>query len=112
MLPEDTIININTASETVLLASVAGLDTADARRLIQTRENKPFRELSDAQEVLPGIERVMLAERFGVQSRFFEIRGQLRLDSAIISERSLVLRQGLEISVLWRERFSAAASTP
>jgi general secretion pathway protein K len=109
VLPEDTIVNVNTASETVLLAALPGLDAAGARSLIQARESKPFRTLSEAQAVLPGIDRVMIQERFGVQSQFFEIRGQLRLDTAVISERSLVQRQGLEIKVLWRERFSATA---
>jgi general secretion pathway protein K len=110
VLPDDnTLINVNTASETVLLAAIPGLDAAGARSLIQARESKPFRTLSEAQAVLPGIDRVMVQDRFGVQSQFFEIRGQLRLDSAVISERSLVKREGLEIKVIWRERFSSAA---
>lgn len=109
VLPQDTTVNLNTASETVLMASLPGLDLAGARSLIQARERKPFRELAEAQAVLPGIDRVMVAERFGVQSQFFEVRGQLRLDQSVLAERSLVQRQGLEIRVLWRERYSVDA---
>jgi general secretion pathway protein K len=109
VLPADTTVNLNTASETVLVASLPGLDLTGARSLIQARERQPFRDLSDAQAVLPGIDRVMVADRFGVQSQFFEIRGQLRLDQSVVAERSLVQRQGLEIRVLWRERYSAQA---
>ena len=109
VLPQDTTINLNTASETVLLAALPGLDLSGARSLIQARERQPFRTLSDAQAVLPGIDRVMVAERFGVQSQFFEVRGQLRLDQSLVAERSLVQRQGLDIRVIWRERYSATA---
>lgn len=109
VLPQATTVNLNTASETVLLASLPGLDVAGARSLIQARERKPFRALSDAQAVLPGIDRVMVADRFGVQSQFFEVRGQLRLDQSLLAERSLVRRQGLDIQVIWRERYSVAA---
>lgn len=109
VLPGETKINVNTASETVLMASLPGLDLAGARSLIQARERQPFRQLSDAHVVLPGIDRVMSDDRFDVRSDFFEVRGQLRLDQSVVAERSLVQRQGLEIRVLWRERYSATA---
>ena len=51
----------------------------------------------------------MGSDRFDVRSDFFEVRGQLRLDHSVVAERSLVQRQGLEIRVLWRERYSALA---
>lgn len=109
VLPTETRINVNTAPETVLMASLPGLDTAGARSLIQARERKPFRDLAEAQAVLPGIDRVMVSDRFDVRSEYFEIRGQLRLDQSVVVERSLVHRRGLDIRVLWRERLSAQA---
>lgn len=112
VLPGKTKINVNTASQTVLMASLPGLDVAGARSLIQARERQPFRQLSDAHAVLPGIDRVMSDDRFDVRSDFFEVRGQLRLGQSVVAERSLVQRQGLDIRVLWRERYSATAPSP
>ena len=40
----------------------------------------------------------------GVASRFFEVRGRLRLDQLVIEERSLLQREGLDVKTLQRER--------
>ena len=37
-------------------------------------------------------------------SRFFEVRGRLRLDQTIIQERSVLQRDGLNVRTLWRDR--------
>jgi len=37
-------------------------------------------------------------------SSFFEIRGRLRLGETVVSERSLVQRNGMNVVTLWRER--------
>jgi general secretion pathway protein K len=42
----------------------------------------------------------------GARSRFFEIRGRLRLDDVVIEERSVVVRSGLSVRVVWRERIA------
>jgi general secretion pathway protein K len=39
-----------------------------------------------------------------VASRFFEVRGRLRLDQMVLEERSVLQRDGLDVKVLWRER--------
>jgi general secretion pathway protein K len=39
-----------------------------------------------------------------VASRFFEVQGQLRLDQTTVEERSLLQRDGLSVTTLWRER--------
>ena len=39
-----------------------------------------------------------------VASRFFEVRGQLRLEDLTVYERSLVQRDGLSVRTLWRVR--------
>ena len=41
-----------------------------------------------------------------MRSRFFEVRGRLRLDDTVIEERSLVVRNALNVRVLWRERMA------
>jgi general secretion pathway protein K len=43
----------------------------------------------------------------GTRSRFFEVRGRLRLDAHVVEERSLVVRNNLNVQVLWRERTAA-----
>ena len=40
----------------------------------------------------------------GTRSRFFEVRGRLRLDTTTVEERSVVQRRGSQVVVLWRQR--------
>ena len=37
-------------------------------------------------------------------SSYFEVRGRLRLGDAMVDERSLVRKQGIDVTTLWRER--------
>jgi general secretion pathway protein K len=39
-----------------------------------------------------------------VRTRFFEVTVRLRLDNRTTQERSLVVRTGLKMGVIWRER--------
>jgi general secretion pathway protein K len=39
-----------------------------------------------------------------VASRFFEITGQIRLDSSLLVEKTTVQREGMDVRLLWRER--------
>lgn len=106
VLPTRTTLNINTASRQALAASIPGLDMARAQQLISERERSPFKSLNDA-EVMVGDETVQLSDlHHGARSRFFEIRGRLRLDDVVIEERSLVVRSGLSVRVVWRERIA------
>jgi general secretion pathway protein K len=106
VLPTRTTLNINTASRQALAASIPGLDMARAQQLISERERSPFKSLNDA-EVMVGDEKVQLSDlHHGARSRFFEIRGRLRLDDVVIEERSLVVRSGLSVRVVWRERIA------
>lgn len=104
VLPTRTPLNINTASRQALAASVPGLDMARAQQLISERERHPFKTLADAEALVPA-DTVQLSDlHHGTRSRFFEIRGRLRLDDVVIEERSLVVRTGLNVRVVWRER--------
>ena len=44
------------------------------------------------------------ADDHAIASRYFEVRGRLRLGATMVDERSLVSRQGTIITTLWRER--------
>ena len=65
---------------------------ADAARLVQLRQQAPFKTLEDAKKNLPPAT-VLNARQVGVGSQFFEVRGQLRLGDRVLQERSLVQRR-------------------
>lgn len=108
ILPTATSVNVNTASAEVIWASIDGLDWAQANQFVQAREASPLRTQSEAIKRL-GITLDKQLLTLGVESSFFEIRGRLRLGDALLSERSVVRRQGpnkMDVATLWRERSS------
>ncbi len=103
-LPERTPVNLNTASAEVLFASVPGLDLAQAQRLVRARANQPWRTLEEVRQALGTQSGNLQEERHSVASRFFEITGQIRLDSSLLVEKTTVQREGMDVRLLWRER--------
>lgn len=106
VLPERTTLNINTASPQALVASMPRLDMVQAQNLVTERERNPFKTLADASRVLPALSGQLSEAQHGTRSRFFEVRGRLRLDDAVVEERSLVVRNNLDVRVSWRERIA------
>ena len=103
LLPARTPVNLNTASREVIAAAIAGVELGDAERLVQVRQRTPFKNLDEAKANLPAS--VVLSDRqVAVASRYFEVRGQLRLDDRVLQERSLVERRNPEIVTVQRER--------
>ena len=43
-------------------------------------------------------------KRHSLNTRYFQITGQLRLDGVTLLERSLVAREGIVSKTVWRER--------
>ena len=108
ILPKRTLINLNTAPTEVIYASIDTLDLAGARQFVTARATSQFRTVGDAKKLLGSRSEEVADDRFGVTSDFFEVRGRLRLDQAMVLERSLVQREGRdEVKTLWRERFAA-----
>lgn len=106
LLPMRTPVNLNTASAEVIYASVDGLSMSDAQRLVTARERSPFRTINDARQAV-NASQATFAEgqvNVGVASRFFEVRSRLRLDQLVVEEHSVLMRDGLEVRVLQRER--------
>ena len=103
ILPERTAVNLNTASALVLHAAIPQLDVSQAARLVDARAQKPFQNLADAQRVLASTDQLD-ATTHSVASRFFEVRGKLRLGDWVIEESSLVQRSGQDVKALWRRR--------
>lgn len=103
LLPVRTPVNLNTASATVLYACIPLLDMALAERMAGVRRLSHFRTLPDAaKQAEPG--GPLNEADHSVSSRFFEVRGRLRLDLSAVEERSLLQRDGVEVRTLWRDR--------
>jgi general secretion pathway protein K len=99
-----TPVNINTAPAEVLFASVPGLDLQGARRMETQRAQKHFSTTPEAEQLVPSIAGQLSQGSHSTATRFFEVRGRLRLADTIVQERSLVQREGLTVKTLWRER--------
>ena len=112
LLPARTPVNLNTAPAEVIFASVAGLDLADANRLVQARTNRHFATLAEASEALGKAAAVLSDSLHSVNSRFFEVQGTLRMDQVEVQEQSVVQRDGLDVKTLWRQRGVAPAKAP
>lgn len=103
LLPTRTPVNINTASSEVIAAAVDGLQRGDAEQLVQVRQRTPFRSLAQAQATLPqGI--TLEPNRVSTTTRYFEVRGRLRLDDRVLVEQSLLERRGANVIAVQRER--------
>jgi general secretion pathway protein K len=101
-----TTVNLNTASAEVIYAAVPGLGMADAQRLVAERDRTPFKTTADAARFVSNPELFTNNERaqIGFGSRYFEVRGRLRLGDTAVEERSVVVRDGIEVKTVWRER--------
>lgn len=104
VLPEATPVNLHTASLEVLQASLPGLDTATAQRLLQTRALGHFGNLDEVRQLLGPAGSLLHERRHALRSAYFEITGQLRIDDLRQTERALAHRSGAQVRLLWRER--------
>lgn len=104
LLPVATPLNVNTASPEILAVAIEGIDTSVAQRIVQTRNNNPFRTPEQVVALLPPSESGNRAAGLSVQSNFFELTGRLRLGARLFEERILVERRQLDVAVLHRER--------
>lgn len=103
LLPERKPVNLNTAGVEVLLAAVEGLDMAGANKIVAVRQMQHFKSLDDVSALLSPAVRIN-GDAHAVASSYFEVQGRLRLGTTTVLERSLVRRQGLEATTVWRER--------
>jgi general secretion pathway protein K len=104
VLPQRTGVNLNTAPAEVIYAAVPGISLADAQRLVAERDRSPFRTTADAAKLLGNNGEGFNSDMVTVASRFFEVRGRLRLGDAVVEERSLLRRDGIEVRTITRER--------
>jgi general secretion pathway protein K len=106
LLPMRTLVNANTASREVLVATVKGLDLASAENLLRVRQRSHFKTPADVLAQIPGLAQGANPP-LGVVSNFFEVRGRLRLGDRVLEQRSLVERRGLDVVLLQREQVAS-----
>jgi len=106
-----TPVNLNTAAAEVIYACVEGFDLADAHRLVRERNAIHLATLSDASKISGKTSAQFNAALHSVSSRFFEVRGDLRIDQATVQEVSVVQRDGLEVKTLSRQRVASSSPT-
>jgi general secretion pathway protein K len=108
ILPSPTPVNLMTAPPEVLSAVLEGLDRGSAERFAQKRLGLDVRSISDLKPLLPEKVQGQLDDstRVSIGSNHFEIVGELRYESFLLRELTLVMRRGLEVIVLRRERLS------
>ena len=112
LLPVRTPVNLNTAAALVLFASIPKLDMAQAERMVTSRQSAQFLTLGDARKLIgEPIDRISELQH-SVNSRFFEVRGQLRHERSTIEEYSVVERNGQDVKTLWRDRGSLPPLPP
>lgn len=105
VLPARTPVNINTAPAEVIYAAVDGMTMADAQQLVARRAQAPFRSTQEAAQMFPQYAAPLNDSLMvGVSTRFFEVRGRLRIDRLVVEERSLLQRDGLNVTTVWRQR--------
>jgi general secretion pathway protein K len=102
ILPTPTPVNINTAPPEVLMAVIPGLDRATAERLLKARLQGGFASLDEAKKLMPATLQVNQT-LLSVFTQHFEILGELRYDSYVLRELTLVRRQNAEVEVLRQE---------
>jgi general secretion pathway protein K len=104
VLPERTPVNLNTASAWVLHACIGTLSMADAQRLEGLRTASHFRTLADVAQALGTPNLALNDAQHSVNSRYFEVQGQLRLDALVLEDRSVMQRNGLVVKLLRHEK--------
>ena len=104
ILPNGSTVNLNTASAEVLYASVHSLNIARAQSLVKERNQQPWDNLSDLRSRLGADAASVSDSRHGLGSRYFEVVGQIRQSQTTVLERSLMVRDGVQTKVVWRER--------
>ena len=112
MLPETSKVNLNTASDIVLRATVPGMDAALAQQLLQKRSNKPWETLDDFVQAAGPFAKLLDTEALATQTRFFELRGTLELDGQPVHVMALAQRDGQRVRILRQERTVAPALAP
>jgi general secretion pathway protein K len=101
-LPEATALNLNTASALALYASLPSLELAQAQAVAAARSRSHFNAITELRDLAPETGGQLSPARHSVTSRYFRVRGLLRLEGATLEANALVVRDGIRVGLLWR----------
>lgn len=98
-LPEQTNVNVNTASAVVLAARIPNLSLTDARLMVTDRERLTFKDVSDFVARMPdkhmsGTGAGTAGYKISVDTHYFIVNGKVRLNRATLEMRALLARPG------------------
>lgn len=91
-LPDETPVNVNTASAAVLLAMVPALSAAEAARVVEERARAPFRAIEDFQRALPPAGAAKIDGPIDIKSRYFSAEATVRVGRVTAGYRALIER--------------------
>lgn len=106
LLPGRTTINLNTAPSSVLVAVLPGLDAGQAQQMVARRALAHYATVADGLKAANITGDKVDTTQLSVASRYFAVRGRLRIADTTVQELSLIDRQGTNVKVLWRQRES------
>ena len=92
-LPEQTLVNVNTAPAEVLQALVPGLSKEEVARVLQLRKTKPFQSREDFLRALSRPSSESVVALLDVKSRYFTAETTVRLDRVVVAYRALFQRR-------------------
>jgi general secretion pathway protein K len=107
VLDEPTAVNFNTASAEVIAARVEGMTLSEARELAASRDRAYFTNVGDIRNRMRTHQDAVTDADVAVASRYFLVRGQVRLERAVTRMEALVKRTAPgqpagPILVLWQ----------
>jgi len=112
VLPTRTPLNLNTASAEAIFASTPSLDLAGAKRVVAARAQGYFKDLAQAGALVQQTSAQFIPDQHSVSTGYFETQARLRIDRTWVEEQSLLRRNGIDVSIVWRERGAGATQTP
>lgn len=106
VLPEATPLNLNTAGPEVIYASLPSMDMAAAQQLVRQRANQaPLETLEAASKALRlRTDNSLDSKQFSIHTKYFFIRGRIRLEDTVQEDDLLVERNGSKVRIVWRYR--------
>jgi general secretion pathway protein K len=102
VLPERTLVNVNTASAEVISAMIPALSLSEAQALVVQRDRAPWREMSMFSALLTG--QAQAGTDVAVKSEYFLVQSWLKLDRASLNTEALISRKlsgQYETNVIW-----------
>lgn len=112
LLPGRTTVNLNTAPAFVLVSVLPGLATGQAQQMVASRTLAHYPTVADGLKAAGISADKVDGTQLGVATRYFVVRGQLRIADTTVQELSLIERMGTNVKVLWRKRESQSSPAP